>query len=126
KKLHSKQVLITGWVPDMRLWYNKSKVFVAPMRIGSGLQNKLLEAMAMQIPTITTPLANNALKAQHEDQILEAKSETEIAKHIVTLLTNQNMYNKIKTNGHDFVKANFSWEKNTLLLNDLLQKKYSY
>src|SRR5690606_11819352 len=51
KKLHSKQVLITGWVPDMRLWYNKSKVFVAPMRIGSGLQNKLLEAMAMQIPT---------------------------------------------------------------------------
>ena len=49
-------------VEDVRKLYSDGKVFVAPMFIGSGLQNKLLEAMAMGIPCITTELANKALE----------------------------------------------------------------
>ena len=59
--LASAHVEVSGWVPDIRAAYASARVFVAPMRVGTGLQNKLLEAMAMQLPCVTTPLANNAL-----------------------------------------------------------------
>ena len=53
-------VTVSGWLPDIRTAYAQAQVFVAPMRVGTGLQNKLLEAMAMQLPCVTTTLANNA------------------------------------------------------------------
>jgi glycosyltransferase involved in cell wall biosynthesis len=52
------QVSITGWVDDIRQSYTNAKIFVAPMFIGTGLQNKLLEAMALGVPCITTDLAH--------------------------------------------------------------------
>jgi len=66
KQLKGKNVTISGWVDDIRDCYNVSRVFVAPMRLGTGLQNKLLEAMALKIPAVTTPLANAALNATDE------------------------------------------------------------
>ena len=53
KALASNNVIVTGWIEDIRDAYNASQVFVAPMRIGTGLQNKLLEAMSMNLPSIT-------------------------------------------------------------------------
>src|SRR5690606_20190025 len=66
---------LTGWVEDIRDSYAKGIVFVAPMFIGTGLQNKLLEAMAMGIPCITTPLANNALGADSSSILLAETPE---------------------------------------------------
>ena len=63
KKLLKKNIIISGRVDDIRTSYASGRVFVAPMFIGTGLQNKLLEAMSMGIPCVTTQLANNALLA---------------------------------------------------------------
>ena len=49
-RLASEQVEITGWIPDIREAYGQADVFVAPLRIGTGQQNKILEAMAMELP----------------------------------------------------------------------------
>jgi glycosyltransferase involved in cell wall biosynthesis len=57
KNLASEKVLITGWVDDIREYYLSSEVFVAPLRMGSGMQNKLLEAIALQVPCVSTSLA---------------------------------------------------------------------
>ena len=65
KNLQSDNIHVTGWLDDIRDAYNESKVFLAPLQIGTGLQNKLLEAMAMKIPCITSSLANNAIGATH-------------------------------------------------------------
>ena len=54
KNLENEQIHVSGRVEDIRNLYSIGKVFIAPMFIGSGLQNKLLEAMAMGIPCITT------------------------------------------------------------------------
>ncbi|PCJ85488.1 MAG: glycosyltransferase, partial [Flavobacteriales bacterium] len=50
KMLQSKNITVSGWVDDIRQSYAAAKIFIAPMRTGTGLQNKLLEAMAMKIP----------------------------------------------------------------------------
>jgi len=61
--LKSNHVEVSGWVPDMRECYASAKIFIAPMQIGTGLQNKLLEAMAMEIP-VSLHLLPSALLMQ--------------------------------------------------------------
>ncbi|MGB0390224.1 MAG: glycosyltransferase [Salibacteraceae bacterium] len=109
KRLASKDVEIGGWVNDMRESYAKSKIFVAPMVIGSGLQNKLLEAMASGTPCITTSLANQALGAVDGESILIANSPEEFAEHIIALLNSEERIKTIGKAGQDFVLKKFSW-----------------
>jgi len=105
-----KNVTVTGWVDDIRESYLKGKIFIAPLFIGTGLQNKLLEAMALNIPCITTSLANNALGAKPDSELLIADTLTEFESAIDLLLNNQDELTKIAENGHYFVKTNFDWE----------------
>jgi glycosyltransferase involved in cell wall biosynthesis len=80
-KKYADKLEITGWVDDIRESYARAKVFIAPMHIGTGLQNKLLEAMACGLPCITTPLCNNALKAS-SNEVLLAETAAEFAEKI--------------------------------------------
>lgn len=111
--LKSSQVEVTGWVPDIRECYAGAKIFIAPMRLGTGLQNKLLEAMAMKIPCITSRLANQALKATDGEEILVAETAEEYALHIISLLDNPALADKIAENGYNFVLKNYNWEAET-------------
>jgi glycosyltransferase involved in cell wall biosynthesis len=118
--LKSPQVSVSGWVPDMRECYARARVFIAPMQIGTGLQNKILEAMAMKIPCITSPLAFQALQARDGEDILVAQTPKEYAAHIMMLLNNPGKANEIAQNGYDFVHRNFNWETETEKINKLI------
>jgi polysaccharide biosynthesis protein PslH len=118
--LQSENVEVSGWVPDMRECYASASIFIAPMQIGTGLQNKLLEAMAMQIPCITSRLAFQALNAREGVDILVAQTPKEYAGHILTLLTSPNTAKKIAAKGYDLVHNNFNWEKETEKINKLI------
>ncbi|MCK9204395.1 MAG: glycosyltransferase [Bacteroidales bacterium] len=121
--LKSPQVEVSGWVPDMRECYAEARIFIAPMQIGTGLQNKLLEAMAMQIPCITSPLAFQALKAREGEDILVAQTPDEYAHHILNLLNDPEKARQIAKNGYDFVHKNFNWETETAKIDKLIQGK---
>lgn len=118
--LQSELVNVSGWMDDIRDSYSSAKVFIAPMRIGTGLQNKLLEAMSMKVPSITTPLANDALQAKKGTEILVGTKAAELAFLIIKLLNNEEFYNAIAQNGHDFVRNNYSWEKATEKLDKII------
>ncbi|MDB9964346.1 glycosyltransferase [Vicingaceae bacterium] len=119
QRLAQKNVTVTGWVDDIRDYYACSNLFIAPMQIGTGLQNKLLEAMAMQIPCITSTLANNALKATNGDNIIIANSVEKYVTAIIELLENKTLASKIAQNGHDFVRDNYDWKSTTNQLEKL-------
>lgn len=121
-QLASKNVEVTGWIKDIATYYAATKIFIAPMQIGTGLQNKLLEAMAMKLPCVTSQLANNALGAKHQNSILIGNEPEEYYEHIISLLENKNLYNNIATSGYDFVKKNYTWEGTTQKLNELIIK----
>jgi len=120
-KYKSKNITITGWVDDIRPYYASSKVFLAPLQIGTGLQNKLLEAMAMKLPCVTSPLANNALKAKHGKEILIGKDASEISNHVLFLLNNADEASRIAQNGCLFVNENYNWATQVKKLNDILE-----
>ncbi len=108
---NSPNITITGWVDDIRSSYAKGRIFLAPMMIGTGMQNKLLEAMAMGIPCITTKLANNAIGAKDKEEILVGESKSEFLNLITTLQNDDGYAQKIAQKGKEFVKSRYSWEK---------------
>lgn len=116
--LRSDSVKISGWIDDIRDAYAESSVFIAPMRIGTGLQNKLLEAMAMEKACITTPLANKALQAPR-NVILVGETAQELANHCIHLLNNENERQARAISGRQFVNEEYQWNKTTELLNHL-------
>lgn len=121
-ELQSENIEVTGWTEDIRTFYASSRVFIAPMQIGTGLQNKLLEAMAMKIPCITTPLANKALGATDGEEILVGKTASELADHVLYLLNYPEKADQIAQKGFEFVQQNFNWESATKKLEDLIIK----
>ena len=122
KKVSSERIIVSGWLDDIRDAYAQSRVFIAPMRIGTGLQNKLLEAMSMGLPAITTPLANGSLGAQPNEEILVGSNAEELAQHIITLLTDNNKAQQIAQAGFDFTNRVYDWGKSTELMEEAMKQ----
>jgi len=119
--LQSGNITVSGWMADIRDSYASSRIFIAPMRIGTGLQNKLLEAMAMEMPCITSDLANQALGARQNEEILIGSNAGDYAAHVIKLLSDQNYAELMAQNGHAFVKKVFSWENSVAELEKLFK-----
>jgi glycosyltransferase involved in cell wall biosynthesis len=120
--LRAKNIKVTGWLADIRESYASSRIFIAPMRIGTGLQNKLLEAMAMNLPCITSVMANQALGAIPGKEILVGSTSAEFADHIIKLLEDKTFASDLANNGNAFVKNVFSWENSVEVLEKLMKK----
>jgi sugar transferase (PEP-CTERM/EpsH1 system associated) len=121
--LNSESIKVSGWLDDIREAYWDSHVFVAPLRLGSGLQNKLLEAMATKTPAVTSPLANNALGAEDRSEILIAKNPEQFAEQIIYLLKNPAVASEIADKAYTFVTSSYDWERSTNKLELLIQGK---
>jgi glycosyltransferase involved in cell wall biosynthesis len=121
KALASDKVTVTGWVDDIRTCYSSAIIFLAPMQIGTGLQNKLLEAMSMRLPCITSSLCNAALGAADGTDILVGDNPQQVANHAVTLLENPSLRLQIAENGFYFSRRNYSWESATEKLAELIR-----
>lgn len=98
---------ILGWQEDIRSIYAKGKIFLAPMQMGTGLQNKILEAMAMQLPCITTSLASAAIP---ESPLIVANLPHEMLDSINMLLHNTEHAIQLGQHGRVFVQSNYAWE----------------
>lgn len=95
-----------------------AKILVAPMKIHIGIPNKVLQAMAMKIPCIVSSLSNNAIGAENNKAVIEANTAQEFADAITSLLNNTNKAYAVAEAGYEFVKENYTWEKQ----NDLFSK----
>lgn len=109
KALASDQVVVTGFVEDIKTYLEKSKIFVAPLFSGTGLQNKLLESLAMQVPTLTTPLASAALNAEHNEQLKVCADPASFAREIEVCLSDKQLCVDLATRGQEYVQRNFRW-----------------
>ena len=125
--LSDDDVEVTGYVPDLRPWLSRARIFVAPLFTGSGLQNKLLEAMAMGLPVIATELTNAALEAKENEQILIGRDPLSFAQKILGLLEDREKQQALGKAGRSFVKERYDWgafsQQLEKLLEDLMYQK---
>ncbi|MBP6448155.1 MAG: glycosyltransferase [Saprospiraceae bacterium] len=119
KSLASERIKVTGRVNDIRLSYLKGKVFIVSMWSGTGQQNKILEALALGIPCVTTKAVNNAIGAQPDKEILLAETREEFVQQILQLTSNPALYQRIAALGKQFVRENYSWKQKGRILNSI-------
>lgn len=109
RRLAGHGVEVSGWVDDVVRCYSQSRIFVAPMEIGTGMQNKLLQAMAMGLPCVTTPLAAEALDLL--EGVLQVHSDSEhLARCITDLLDQPEVCRRLGREGRQTVVSNYQWE----------------
>ncbi|MEW6042297.1 MAG: glycosyltransferase family 4 protein [Elusimicrobiota bacterium] len=111
KALHdNKNTIVTGYVEDIRQYIGKSAVNVCPMITGSGIKNKVLEAMAMSVPTVATSMAVDGIPdAKDRENVLIANTPVEFVKKTIMLLKDSNLRSKIGGTGRKFVLEKYTW-----------------
>jgi hypothetical protein len=111
-------VTVTGAVDDLRPYLERAAVFVAPLRYASGTQNKLLEAMAMEVPVVTTTLSADGLYVEDggEPPILKADSESDFVNQIMTLFENNQLRGLLAEQGRTYVETHFNWTRSAEIL----------
>lgn len=118
--LANEHITVSGFVKDIRDVYAEARIFAAPLFTGAGLQNKILEAMAMEVPCITTAVVNSSLNAREDQHLLIANNEQEFVAKIISLLTSEDVQAEMSREARNFVKENYSWEKANQKLKALL------
>jgi glycosyltransferase involved in cell wall biosynthesis len=103
-------VTITGEVEDVRPWLKNGRVYVCPMLSGTGIKNKLLEAMASGMPCVATPLALCGISAVPGRDILVAREASEIVTQVERLLGDGALGERIGAAARRYVESRHDWE----------------
>lgn len=106
-------VIVTGKVSDIRDYISKCNLAVMPMKSGSGMKNKILEAMAMEKPVITNQMGAEAFNKEILSALYIGKNKYEIAKHIISLLKNPDKLQKAGKKNRIVVKK-FDWNQTAI------------
>lgn len=110
-RLENYDIEVTGQVPDVRPYVTGALAFVCPMRMGSGIKNKVLEALAMEVPVITTPLGISGIANLNRATVYIASSAYEFVDHVESVLRDPLSARQKSKDGREFVEKHYSWEQ---------------
>lgn len=113
-------IVVTGFVEAVRDYLAIADVCIVPLRIARGIQNKILEAMAMGKPVVTTLQAFEGIKAVPNEDLITADSEESFAAAVIDLLQNPTQAQQIGQRARLCVETYYSWEGNLRILDKLL------
>jgi glycosyltransferase involved in cell wall biosynthesis len=103
-------VTVTGMVDDMRPWLAQSSVVICPMVSGSGIKNKVLEALAMARPIVSTTLGIEALEVKTGQELLIADEPADFAAALLGLLRDPEARRRLGGAGRELVMRRYTWD----------------
>lgn len=102
---------VTGFVEDVRGYINKARVYVAPIRIGSGTRLKILEALSMGKPVVSTSIGCEGLDVENGKNIIIRDTPGEFADAVLELFTDEAKCKMLGVNGRRLMEEKYDWEK---------------
>lgn len=109
KALASAHIRVTGRVPDVRPYLARAGAFVSPLRLGAGIKNKVLEALAMGCPVVGTPLSMDGIHVRHGQDAMIVEGAAMIDT-IVQVLEDGELQQTLSSNGRKLIEAQYSWD----------------
>ena len=103
-------VIVTGTVNDMRDYHHKAAVVVVPLRIGGGTRLKILEAMAMSRPVVSTTVGAEGIDHTAEENILLADTPEAFSQAVLTLLADPDLRQKMGQHGRGLIEKQYDWQ----------------
>ncbi|MCM8808403.1 MAG: glycosyltransferase, partial [Candidatus Omnitrophica bacterium] len=112
-------------VEDIRPYFSESKVFVAPLKFGTGIKVKIIEAMALGVPVVTTSVGVQGINVKNGVHLFVEDDPKNFAKYVVELLKNEDLRKRIAENARNYVFENFDAENyvKNYFLNKIIQQK---
>lgn len=117
----SPEVTVTGYVPDVRPYVARAGVYVVPLRMGGGTRLKVLEAMAMEKPVVTTRVGCEGIRVEDRASVLLADAPEQFASAVVELMRDADLRRKLVRNGRELVNAEYEWS----VIGDRLNSVYA-
>ncbi len=114
--------IVTGYVSDVRPFFEKAKLFVLPMKVAQGMQNKIVESLAMQVPVIAYPKIVEPLNLTEENGVISSSNPKEMAGKILQLLSNNTKLQELCQAGRKTVLERYRWENCLAKLDKLLEE----
>ena len=115
-------ITVTGSVPDVRPHVRRSAVMVAPLAIARGTQNKLLEAMAMGVPVVTSRVAAAGVDAEPERHLLVADTPAEQVEAIGRLLDDPAERRRLAIAGRERMLSHHAWARSMERLDEIVAR----
>jgi len=119
------RIQVTGTVDDLRPYLAQATVAVCPALYAAGVQNKVLEAMAMGTPVVSTPAGCAALSAEDGQEVLIAAGEQKLASAILKILSDPALARRLSVAGWQYVEARHSWEAGARQLVEIYEEARS-
>lgn len=113
-------VVVTGFVKDVREYLARASVSIAPLRVARGIQNKVLEAMAMGKAVVCTPQAQEGIRATSGRELIVAEGAEDFSAAAIDLLLNPGKADRLGLAARQCVEREYSWEDNLRLLDRIL------
>ena len=110
KLLARKNIRVTGFVEDISSYISRCCVYVSPLLSGAGLKNKVLEAMALRIPIVSTSISLDGINVEDEKHILARDSPTGFAESVSRLLYNEKLREQLASNSYELILKEYTWE----------------
>lgn len=115
-------VTVTGSVPDVRPYVRRSAVMVAPLNIARGTQNKILEAMAMGVPVVSSVVAAGGVDAVPGEHLLTASTPSEYAEAILRVVGDPAERARLATAGRNRMLSHHAWPKSMQRLDSVIER----
>ncbi len=126
RNLACESVVVTGTVPDVRPYLAHANVVVAPLRIARGIQNKVLEAMAMSRAVVLSTAPSLGLGAESGRNCMIARDELTFAENVTALLVQKDACVRMGVEAREFVLQEYSWDAHLSLLDRLVTDNRSF
>ncbi len=104
KELANDQVIVTGYVPEVEPYFQKSRIFVAPLRFGAGMKGKIGQSLSLGLPTITTKIGAEGMGLIDHQDVLIADTAEEFARAVIELYDNRELWQKLADNSLETIK----------------------
>lgn len=112
KQLQNRNIIVTGFVDDIAEYIAKATVYVSPLKYGTGMKNKILEAMSMNKPIVASSVSVEGINELKDgENIFIANTNEEWKSKILKLLSSKDIRQKIGDKGRTIVIKNYSWKK---------------
>jgi glycosyltransferase involved in cell wall biosynthesis len=108
--LQGEGVFVTGRVKDIIPYYAKSSISIVPLRAGGGTRLKVLEAMALGRPVVSTTIGSEGIDADDGKHLLIADDPEQFAEQIYALMSDRDLYQRIATNARELVVSKYDWD----------------
>ena len=103
-------IYVTGFIPNLADAYASATLVVAPLRFGAGTQNKVLEALSMDIPVVCTPIGFHGIGLRQGEGIWCERSTDDIIERILKLLAEPEKLKLMASDGGKTIRQRFNWQ----------------